>query len=305
MNVRGDYADLTADGNLAVDPVVTEAADRKLTWRPRGPSLALVEAAREVLDTAQASGFRLTLRAVYYRLVAANLIPNDRHSYKRCAELLGRARWAGLLARDSIEDLERVLTEWQTFDNPAEALRDLAATFATDRWAVAPYRVEVWAEKRAVAGILQPVAGRYLVPFMAGRGFSSLTALHDLANRSRASPVLVLYCGDHDPSGLEMDCDLQGRIAALGGRAVLRRVALTPEQIEAYSLPPQPTKATDSRTHGYTHDGSWELDALPPAVLAALVADAIREHLPPDFADRREADRAVQSRLAALAADVA
>lgn len=44
---------------------------------------------------------------------------------------------------------------------------------------------------------------------------------------------------------------------------------------------------------------------MPPAVLAALVADAIREHLPPDFADRREADRAVQSRLAALAADVA
>ena len=189
MNVRGDYADL-ADGRLSADPSVTEAADRKLTWRPRGPSVALVEAARDVLDAAEASGFRLTLRAVYYRLVAANLIPNDRRSYKRLAELLDRARWAGLLDRDCMEDAERVLTEWQTFDDPAEALRDLAASFASDWWAGAPYRVEVWAEKRAVAGILQPVAGRYLVPFMAARGFSSLTALHDLAERSRTKSGL-------------------------------------------------------------------------------------------------------------------
>ena len=82
---------------------------------------------------------------------------------------------------------------------------------------------------------------------------------------------------------------------------MLRRVALTPEQIDEHSLPPQPTKGTDSRARGYGHDGSWELDALPPEALAKLVADAIREHLPPDFAERREADRAVRLRLAELA----
>ena len=85
---------------------------------------------------------------------------------------------------------------------------------------------------------------------------------------------------------------------------MFRRVALTPEQIDAHSLPPQPTNATDSRARGYTADGSWELDALPPDVLAGLVRDAIAEHVPPDFGERRDADGAVQSRLYAMARDL-
>lgn len=300
MRLYGDLATLTPDG-VEVDGGVADAAARKLDWNPRAGSLALIEAAREVLEGAEADGFRLTLRAVYYRLVSRNLIPNDLRSYKRLAELLDRARWAGLLDRDAMDDAQRVLAEWETFGSAREALDDLAASFATDWWAGADYVVEVWAEKAAVSGIVRPVARRYLAPYMAARGFASLTALHDLAERSRWRPVLVLYVGDHDPSGLEMDRDLQGRIAALGGRAVIRRVALTREQVEAHDLPPQPTKATDSRARGYHHGGSWELDALPPAVLADLVRDAIRENLPEDFHDRREADRAIRSRLSRLA----
>jgi hypothetical protein len=51
-------------------------------------------------------------------------------------------------------------------------------------------------------------------------------------------------------------------------------------QIEEYSLPPNPTKSTDSRAakyfaeHGYQ---SWELDALRPDVLTKLVDDVISE----------------------------
>ena len=34
------------------------------------------------------------------------------------------------------------------------------------------------------------------------------------------------------------------------------RVALTRAQIDAYDLPPQPTKRTDSRARGWHHGGS-------------------------------------------------
>ena len=60
----------------------------------------------------------------------------------------------------------------------------------------------------------------------------------------------------------------------------LRRIALTWEQIQQYQPPPNPTKITDSRAEQYMENyggESWELDALEPAVLEALIQDAVME----------------------------
>ena len=52
-------------------------ARRRMTtqrvWRPRADTLALIDDARAVLAEAEASGYRFTLRRVYYALVSANL----------------------------------------------------------------------------------------------------------------------------------------------------------------------------------------------------------------------------------------
>ena len=39
-------------------------------WNPRPAALALVDAARDVIDEAEDQGYKLTLRAVYYGLVS-------------------------------------------------------------------------------------------------------------------------------------------------------------------------------------------------------------------------------------------
>jgi hypothetical protein len=60
----------------------------------------------------------------------------------------------------------------------------------------------------------------------------------------------------------------------------VNRIALTMAQIEAYDPPPNPAKITDSRAKGYIEeygDESWELDALEPAVLTALIEEAVKE----------------------------
>ena len=36
-------------------------------------------------------------------------------------------------------------------------------------------------------------------------------------------PTVILYCGDHDPSGLDMDRDIAERLAARGLSNLLRR----------------------------------------------------------------------------------
>lgn len=62
----------------------------------------------------------------------------------------------------------------------------------------------------------------------------------------------------------------------------VNRIALNMDQVEEYNPPPNPTKLTDSRAEGYISnygDDSWELDALDPATLDALIETAIRDVL--------------------------
>ena len=137
-------------------------------------------------------------------------------------------------------------------------------------------------------GVVGPVAARWRVPALVCRGYASLTALEETADRitDGRSPraATIVYVGDHDPSGLYMDRDLQDRLDRLGAYADIERVALTADQIDEHQLPPQPTKTGDSRARCWTHDGSWELDALPAAALDQIISDAIEGRTPADWA---------------------
>ena len=268
-------------------------------WKPRADTSAIIDAAREVLATAAAGGFRFTLRRVFYALVSAEVLPNTERAYKNLSATLDRARWEGLLSLDCLDDLGRVAAAPASWENAAEALTALAHQYRSD-W---PY-VEVWAEKAAVAGILEPMVLQYGVTFLACRGFASLTAIAESAVRFQGRTGIVLYVGDHDPSGLDMDRDLQERLHRLGADVELQRLALTVEQIDHHQLPPQPTKQSDTRTRGYHHRGSWELDALPAEVLQGIVRDGIERLLPDDFDERRRADGAVRDQIIEVAGRV-
>lgn len=64
----------------------------------------------------------------------------------------------------------------------------------------------------------------------------------------------------------------------------VERIALNMDQVLQYNPPPNPAKLTDARARGYieTHGrSSWELDALNPTTLAALIQAAINRHRNP------------------------
>lgn len=57
------------------------------------------------------------------------------------------------------------------------------------------------------------------------------------------------------------------------------RLALTMDQVEKYSPPPNPTKMTDIRADKYVElygEESWELDALNPTVLSDLLRNNVQ-----------------------------
>jgi hypothetical protein len=94
-----------------------------------------------------------------------------------------------------------------------------------------------------------------------------------------ARQAIVLYLGDHDPSGEDMVRDIRDRLKEFGVKWLkVEKLGLTMEQIRKFNPPPNPAKLTDSRSKGYIEkygNESWELDALPPDELLRIIRRAL------------------------------
>lgn len=145
----------------------------------------------------------------------------------------------------------------------------------------------------------------------------SASEMYEAAQRIRArrragQETLIIYLGDHDPSGLDMsDGDIPKRfetfLSKYGQSPVeVNRVALNWDQIEQYQPPPNPAKETDSRFAAYQDqfgDESWELDALDPNTLLTLIQDAIDAIKDQDAFEERAALEAGQRRILTAASE--
>jgi hypothetical protein len=250
-------------------------------------SLEVIAHANEICADYQAQGFDLTLRQLYYQFVSRGLLPNRQTEYKRLGSIINDARLAGLLDWDYIVDRTRNLRDLPHWTSPQEIIRAVAQQYRHECWEDQEYRVEVWIEKDALVGVIQGVCQRNDVPFFSCRGYTSQSELWGAAMRLRryeddGQKTVVIHLGDHDPSGIDMTRDIQDRLRLFGAGTEVRRIALTMDQVDQYQPPPNPAKLTDSRAEGYIEahgDESWELDALDPATLDALIQAEIETWL--------------------------
>lgn len=142
-------------------------------------SLELISTANGILNEYRRMGYRLSLRQLYYQLVARDFIPNSVKSYKRIGGLVSDARLAGLLDWDMIEDRGRETIIPTAWTSPADIVRAAASQFRVDRWQGQPCHVEVMVEKDALSGILEPVCRDLHVRFTANKGYSSSSAMYE------------------------------------------------------------------------------------------------------------------------------
>ena len=142
------------------------------------------------------------------------------------------------------------------------------------------------------------------------RGYSSTTIAYEASLRFQTAlpkEPLVLYLGDHDPSGVDMSRDLEARLSEMAGDGAveLRRLALNFGQVLDNALPPNPAKSSDSRTAAYTEaygTDCWELDALDPPTLVSVVRDAIETELDRGMYEHRMMkEESVKTQLKAFA----
>jgi hypothetical protein len=251
-------------------------------------TLAVIEQANAIIALYAAQGYDLTLRQLYYQFVSRDLIANKQTEYKRLGSIVSDGRRAGLIDWNAITDRTRNLRGLSHWQNPSDIMGGAAASYRIDKWATQDYRPEIWIEKDALAGVFERVGHIVDVPYFSCRGYTSdsemwAAAMRLASYRRKGKIPLILHFGDHDPSGIDMTRDIEDRLALFGrGRIEVRRLALNMDQIDQYNPPPNPAKETDSRFAGYSQlhgDESWELDALEPTVLAALVRKEIDDIL--------------------------
>lgn len=246
-------------------------------------SLCLIDKANTIIQDYSDQGYVLSLRQLYYQFVSRGWLDNTEKSYRNLGSLINDGRLAGLVPWDCLEDRTRHIRAVTTWDSPKEILEVAAESYRVDCWRDQNCYLEVWVEKDALLGVLEQVCTNWGVAYFSCRGYASQTAVWEASERlaHKQNPV-VLYLGDHDPSGLDMTRDLKLRFEVFDCDVKVDRLALNQDQVDRYTPPPNPAKVTDARFTQYQKDHgdeSWELDALEPSVLSGIVDDAIKSYV--------------------------
>lgn len=239
----------------------------------------MLERINTILEEYRNDGYVLTLRQLYYQLVSKDIIPNNDREYAKLSNILKKGRMAGIVDWSAIEDRVRVpkLPYWVR--DVQHAIQDTIEQYRVNRMQGQQRNIEIWVEKDALSNVLFRVTSKYHIRLMVNRGYSSISAMYDAHRRLRSGDV-ILYFGDHDPSGKDMVRDIRERMEEFGREIDVRPVALTMEQIRRFNPPPNPAKITDPRAKWYIREygrTSWELDALPPRELIRLAEEAVEE----------------------------
>jgi len=270
-----------------------------------------------VVAEALADYWPLTLRQLYYQLVAAGDIPNTRSKYNDLSVVTKQMRLDGFLPWEALEDRVRRVTAKRGFNDADDFIDRSLDHFLSgySRCLVQGQEnyVELWCEKDALSAIFEDVAWRYCIRCVTCRGYQSVSFLNDYADRADAAmeqgqtPV-VLYFGDLDPSGVQMlEASKQTLEDDLGVHGVeFVRVGLNPWQVEEYGLPlnPDALKMTDVRAKNYVRrfgEIAVELDALHPSILADMARGAIENQFDMELMQaQREVEQRDRAKIDAL-----
>lgn len=263
---------------------------------PRDPRIDWQSVLRRAKQIVESYDTGVTLRQLFYRLVSEELIPNKQSTYNSLSSRTAQARRDGWFP--DLVDRGRKIQRYQTFQNPAQSLSWLHDIYQLDRTIGQKVSIYIGVEKNGLLNLLVNWFGDLGLPVIALSGYSSQTFCDDIVRdvASQKRPSVLIYGGDFDPSGVDILRDFKERTDCWDRT---HRIALNPEHIERYNLPPLPGKASDSRAAGFIAEHGEliqvELDALPPDILQGLYAQALRRYWNPEAYDaimaKEEADR--------------
>lgn len=243
-----------------------------------------------------------TLRQLFYRLISRGVLPNSQADYKRLGTLMTRARESKIVPRRWLVDHTRSTdkpSSWSGLNDFADTVRE---AYRKDYWASLDHHVEVFVEKDAVAGTIQPATRENDVSLHVCRGYASVSFAGEIAEEWRRikKPIFAYYLGDFDPSGFDIERDLREKLERYSGRTCYgpeddprfidpdqdgfawTRLGVNKSDFDEFDLVRLPIKRGDCRAKGFVdRHGTFgaEIDAIPPTELRRRVTAAIDEHI--------------------------
>jgi hypothetical protein len=224
------------------------------------PNEILENVTSSLEDFFEPRGIKPTLRTIFYRLYSLGVIPNTKGSYQKLGKILVEARKDGTISWEAFSDgaKREVLGDYEKANqciDPTEEAQALVNWIAKirerpeykiGRWYNQPKYVEVWIEKDAMSSTFQKVLEDREVPIVVNKGYSSWTFLYNNAQRllqHADKEIHILYFGDFDPSGLDME---EGHLADglnfFGLDVDFHRISVSLDHIKKYKLPELPSE---------------------------------------------------------------
>ncbi len=235
-----------------------------------------------------------SVRHVFYRMTDPRLdepVPKTDHGspngYRMVWHRLKELRRSGDVPYWWITDATRRGYHVSTYANGADFLRAHAAAYRGDLWAQAGAYVEVWAESRSIAGVIEDDCEALAVSLYPAGGFSSITLAYEAAEQiadqinGSGKPAHIVYVGDHDPAGVLIDRSIEAELRRHLPASVdltFHRLAITEAQISGYDLPTKPRKPGERRALHVRE--TVEAEAMPAGVLRALLRAVVESFLP-------------------------
>lgn len=229
---------------------------------------------------------RMTVRQVFYALEVQGVVDKTEGGYRQVQQQVLRMRRERMLDWDFITDGTRWMRKPDSWNEVDDYVDHMARSYRRDLWQSQGVRVEIWLEKDALADVIVDTTSKWDVPLMVSRGQSSATFLWNAAKAAErawlrsgaATYVYSLY--DHDAGGERAARTIARDLVAHAPDVPIEfhRLAVTEEQIAAWSLPTRPAKTSDPEAAKFG-EVAVELDAIPPNKLVALVEGAIRGHV--------------------------
>ena len=256
----------------------------------------MLDALKKIVEDNRAF-WPLTLRQCHYRMLNTGVLRhakkpgskyvNDRKSYNDLSDLLTRARLTAVVPWHAVTDPTRSATVWDVHANAtpfiAEELKEMFAGYYRDLLQSQDFYLEVVVEKLTAETPVRRAAIDFTATYSVGRGYSSIDYNHEIAVRFRRSGkghMKLLVVSDFDPEGENIAETLAASPRdEFGIDLTAYKIALSVAQVREYGLPPLNTvKTSSSRAKAFTAangNHAYELEALEPAALQSIVAEAI------------------------------
>jgi ParB-like nuclease domain len=280
--------------------------------------MPFLEAVLKVLEAGR-KYWPLSVRQIHYRLlndpplrdsrkngelrVGSRTLPkkdstyrNDRESYNALVNLCRDARLDGLVTWSAIDDPTRPVTTWDVHDSPDTFIKaeldDFLNGYSRNLQRTQPTHIELFAEKNTLAGILRPIASRYVIPLTIGRGCCSIAPIRKMVNRFKRSgkeKLIILAIADFDPAGIMIARSFCQRVHDYFhiplSKIEVRKIALTEDQTVDLPVGGNVGDKSDVNAPYFVeHYGeeTYEVEALEPEELERLTVEAIESVLDVD-----------------------